>query len=140
VQYQAGSEAVTQLMGGHIGLVTTDIGEIAGFIQSGDVKPLGVMSDERLEAFPDIATAKEQGLNETGYNWRGFYTGGGVSDEAYQGWVDLLQKLYESDAWQTEAKAKGLTPIWRGGKEFEDFVRQQKDAMAELSRAIGVIQ
>jgi putative tricarboxylic transport membrane protein len=140
VEFEGGGEAVTQLLGGHIDVVLTDIGEIAGFIQSGDVKPLGVMSDERLEAFPDIATAKEQGLNETGYNWRGFYTGGGVSDEAYQGWVDLLQKLYESDAWQTEAKAKGLTPIWRGGKEFEDFVRQQKDAMAEVSRAIGVIQ
>ena len=134
-----GGEAVTQLLADHVDVVLTDIGEVAGVIRSGDVTPLGVMSDERLEAFPEIATAREQGLDETGYNWRGFYMGGGVSDEAYQGWVDLLRTLYRSDAWQSEAKAKGLTPVWRGGREFEDFVRQQKDAMAEVSRAIGVL-
>lgn len=140
VEFDGGGDAVTQLMGGHVGVVVTDIGEIGGFIQSGDVKPLAVMSQERLEAYPDIATAKEQGLDVEGYNWRGFYTGGKVDDEAYNGWVEILRKLYESPEWQKEAKAAGLTPIWRGGEEFEAFVQQSKNDMAEISRAIGVIQ
>jgi putative tricarboxylic transport membrane protein len=140
VEYSGGGDAVTQLMGGHIGAVVTDIGEIGGFIESGDVKPLAVMSDERLEAYPDIATAREQGVDVEGYNWRGFYTGGKVSDEAYQAWVDMLQRLYESEEWQTTAKAKGLTPIWRGGEEFEEFVRESEQRMTDISKAIGVIQ
>ncbi len=127
-------------MGGHVAVVVTDIGEIGGFIQSGDAKPLAVMSQERLEAYPDIATAKEQGLDVEGYNWRGFYMGGKVDDEAYNGWVDILSKLYQSPEWQKEAKAAGLTAIWRGGEDFEAFVEQSKNEMAEVSRAIGVIQ
>lgn len=140
VQYSGGSDAVTQLMGSHIGAVLTDIGEVAGFLESGDVRPLAVMSDDRLTAFQDIPTAKEQGLDVTGYNWRGFYMPGKVSDEEYNAWVDILGQLYQSDAWQQEATAKGLTLIWRGGQEFDEFVRQSERDMHDVSKAIGVIQ
>ena len=140
VQYDSGSDAVVQLMGGFVDVVVTDIGEIAGFVESGDVKVLAVMADERLEAFPDIPTAMEQGVAMTGYNWRGLYTGGDVSDADYQAWVDTLRALYETEAWKTTAVESGLTPIWRGGEEFERFVRQSEADMEAVSRAIGVIQ
>ena len=140
VQYSGGSEAVTQLLGGFIDVVLTDIGEIAGFIESGDATPLAVMADERLDAFGDIPTAIEAGYEETGYNWRGFYLPGEVSDEAYDFWLQSMQTLYDTEAWQEEATAKGLTPIFRGGEEFEAFVKQSKDDMEQISRAIGVIE
>ena len=140
VQYSGGGDAVTQLMGGHIGAVLTDIGEIAGFIESGDVRVLAVMADDRLPAFKDLPTAKEQGLDVVGYNWRGFYVPGKVTQEQYDAWVDILGRLYKSQAWQTEAQAKGLTPIWRGGKQFEDFVRASEAETREVSVAIGVIK
>lgn len=139
VEFSGGGDAVTQLMGGHIGAVLTDIGEIGGFIQSGDVVPLAVMSDERLPAYPDIPTAKEQGIDAVGYNWRGFYIGGGVDDETYDGWVGILEQLYNSEGWQEAAVGSGLTPIWRGGAEFETFVRESEERTREISKTIGVI-
>ncbi|GGK21174.1 Bug family tripartite tricarboxylate transporter substrate binding protein [Salinarimonas ramus] len=139
VEFSGGGDAVTQMMGGHIDAVLTDIGEIGGFIESGDVKALAVMSDERLPAYPDIATATEQGIPATGYNWRGFYMGGDTSDEAYDGWVEILSDLYESEAWQEAAVSSGLTPIWRGGAEFEEFVRESEARTRDISKAIGVI-
>lgn len=140
VQFEGGGDAVTQLMGGQLDAVLTDIGEIGGFIRSGDINSLAVMSDERLDAYPDVPTAKEQGIEAEGYNWRGFYMGGGVPDEAYQGWVDILQALYDSEEWKTAATESGLTPIWRGGEEFETFVRESEQRVTDISRAIGVIE
>jgi putative tricarboxylic transport membrane protein len=140
VQYSGGGDAVTQLMGDHVKAVLTDIGEIAGFIQSGDVRVLAVMSDERLPAFPDLPTAKEQGLDVVGYNWRGFYMGGEVSDEAYDAWADVMTKFYETDAWKAAAEANGLTLVGRFGDEFQDFVVQSKEDAEAVSRAIGVIE
>lgn len=140
VEFSGGGDAVTQLLGGHIGAVLTDIGEIGGFIKSGDVRALAVMSGERLAAYPDIPTAIEQGINAEGYNWRGFYMGGNVPDEAYNAWVDMMQKLYESEGWQKAATESGLTPIWRGGDQFIEFVRQSEERTREISKAIGVIQ
>lgn len=140
VQFDGGGPAVTQMMGGHVGLVATDLGEVAGFVDSGDVRVLAALSDDRIPAFPDIPTAKEQGLDVTGYNWRGFYTGGDVSDEAYQGWVDTLHQLYESEAWKKAATTSGLVPVWRGGEEFETYVADQVNQMRQISREIGVIK
>ncbi|UEM07552.1 tripartite tricarboxylate transporter substrate binding protein (plasmid) [Skermanella rosea] len=140
VQFDGGGPAVTQMLGGHVGTVVTDLGEVAGFVESGDVRILAALSDERIPAFPDVPTAKEQGIDVTGYNWRGFYTGGEVSDEAYRGWVDILKNLYESEEWKETATSKGLVPIWRGGEEFQAFVNEQVADMREISKAIGIIR
>lgn len=140
VQYDGGGPAVTQMLGGHVEVVATDFGEIAGFVESGDVRVLAVMSDERLEAFPDLPTAREQGVDVVGYNWRGFYLPGEVSEETYEGWAGVMKTLYDSKEWQETAVSKGLTPIWRGGEEFESWVEEQTARMREISKEIGVIK
>jgi len=141
VQYSGGTDAVTQMMGGFIDAVTTDLGEIAGFVEAGEAEVLAAMSDEPLPGqFAEVPTAKSLGYDMTGYNWRGFYIGGEVSDEAYQWWVDTLEQVYESDEWQQIAIDNGLTPIWRGGDEFEAFVRDSVAQMRQISQDIGVIE
>ena len=63
-----------------------------------------------------------------------------MPDEAYDFWVDTLQQVYESEAWQTVAVESGLTPIWRGGDAFQSFVEEETAAMRRISKDIGVIQ
>ncbi|WP_148252036.1 Bug family tripartite tricarboxylate transporter substrate binding protein [Aidingimonas lacisalsi] len=141
VQFDGGGPAVTQMMGGHVDVVSTDLGEIAGFIESGDVRVLAVLSEEPLpEPFEDLPTATSQGYDVTGYNWRGFYTGGDVSDDDYNAMVETLQTLYDSDEWKDVAQQNGLVPLWRGGEDFDDFVRQSIENVQEVSREIGVIE
>ncbi|HBM59760.1 Bug family tripartite tricarboxylate transporter substrate binding protein [Salipiger marinus] len=140
VQFDGGSPAVTQMLGGQVGAVSTDLGEIAGFVESGDIKILAALSDEPIPAFPDAPTAKAQGYDVTGYNWRGFYTGGDVSDAEYQAWVDKLKALYDTAEWKEAAEGNGLITVWRGGDEFETYVAEQAQQMEEISRSIGVIQ
>jgi putative tricarboxylic transport membrane protein len=140
VQFDGGTDAVTQMMGGQIDVVSTDLGEIAGFVESGDIRVLAALSDEPVPAFPELPTAISQGVNVTGYNWRGLYTGGEVSDEDYAAWVERLETLYNSENWQTAATESGLIPIWRGGAEFEEFVRSEAQVMEDISREIGVIE
>lgn len=141
VQYDGGSEAVTQMMGGFLGGVSTDLGEIAGFVDAGQAKVLAVLSEDPLPGkYASLPTARSQDYDVVGYNWRGFYTGGGVPDDAYDFWVDTLHELYESEEWQTLATEHGLTPLWRGGEHFQAFVDEQVQLMREVSQEIGVIQ
>ncbi len=141
VQYEGGTDAVTQMLGGFLDVVSTDLGEIAGLVEAGQIEALTALSDEAIPGkFEAIPTAKSLGYDVTGYNWRGFYIGGEVSDEAYDFWVDTLQTVYESDAWQQVAVESGLTPIWRGGAEFQSFVESETAAMRQISQDIGVIQ
>ena len=140
VQFDGGSPAVTQMMGGQVDIVSTDLGEIAGFVESGDIKILAALSEEPIPAFPDAPTAASLGYDVTGYNWRGFYIGGDVSDEEYDQWVGTLEDLYNTDEWKEAAEASGLITVWRGGEEFETYVNEQAEQMRTISQEIGVIE
>jgi putative tricarboxylic transport membrane protein len=141
VEYQGGGPAVTQMMGHHVDMVSTDLGEIAGFVKSGDVRVLAVLSKKPLpKPFDKLPTAISQGYDVVGYNWRGFYTGGKVSDADYNSMVKTLKKLYDSPEWKKVAKKHGLIPMWRGGKPFEDFIKKSIDKVRKISQDIGVIK
>lgn len=140
VQFDGGTEAITQMMGGQIGVVSTDLGEAAGFVQSGDIRLLAVLSDQPVPAFPDVPTAQSQGVDVTGYNWRGFYTGKDVSDADYAAWLARLEAVYASDDWKQAASNAGLIPNWLSGAEFQSYLAEQEAEIEEISRAIGIIQ
>jgi putative tricarboxylic transport membrane protein len=48
--------------------------------------------------------------------------------------------VYDSPQWQKIALDNGLTPIWRGGDDFQSFVQDQVAKMRKISKQIGVIQ
>ena len=142
VQYEGGTDAVTQMLGGFIDVVSTDLGEIAGFVEAGQIEALTVMSDEPVPGkFESIPTAKSQGYDVTRLQLAGLLHRRRVPDEAYDFWVDALEKVYESDTWQTVASESGLTPIWRGGDDVPELRRTKTtEAMRQISKDIGVIQ
>ncbi len=140
VSFNSGGDALTQLLGGHIQAMTGDISEVKGQLAAGKVRAVAVLSPERLPTDPDIATAKEQGYDAIGANWRGFYIPKGVSDDVHKTWGDIMAKLYESEEWKKAMEANGLAPFYNGGADFDDFVRKNIADIQELSREVGLLK
>ncbi|MEJ8472892.1 Bug family tripartite tricarboxylate transporter substrate binding protein [Roseibium algae] len=141
IAFDGGGEAVTQLLAGSVQAFTGDISEAKGFVDSGDIKVLAVLSPERLPGeFAKFPTAKEQGIDAVGANWRGFYGPGNMSDEAYAYWVDAIAKLYASDEWKATMAQNGLAPLDLQGPEFEAFVSDSVDSITGISKEIGILQ
>ncbi len=141
VAFDGGGEAVTQLLAGSVQAFTGDASEAKGFVDSGDIKVIAVLAPERLEGdFAEFPTATEQGIDAVGANWRGFYAPGGMSDEAYQYWVDAVGQVYASDEWKAVMEQNGLAPLDLRGDEFEAFVQESVNEITELSKDIGLIQ
>ncbi|ALM52311.1 Bug family tripartite tricarboxylate transporter substrate binding protein [Halomonas huangheensis] len=141
LSYNNGGEAMTQVVGGHVDAFTGDITEAQGFWESGDLRIIAVLSDERLPGdFSEIPTAKEQGIDAVGPNWRGFYMPTDISDEARQYWVDAMDTIYESEEWQAVMQNNGLMPFHMSAGEFETFVKDQIEDINQLSKDIGLIQ
>jgi putative tricarboxylic transport membrane protein len=135
-----GADAITQTIGGFTQAMTGDMSEIVGFIQSGEVRVLAVLSEERVPGFEDIPTAVEQGYNVVAVNWRGLYVPGGISDAEFQVWADRLQAVAESDEWKEAMAANGLAPFTKVGNDFQTWVDGVIAETVELSKEIGVIQ
>jgi putative tricarboxylic transport membrane protein len=141
VAFNGGGEAVTQLLAGSVQAFTGDASEAKGFVDSGDIKVIAVLAPERLPGdFAEFPTAKEQGVDAVGANWRGFYAPGGMSDDAYAYWTDAIDKLYASDEWQATMTQNGLAPLDLQGEEFQAFVSDSVNEIAEISKEIGLIQ
>ncbi|OOY17524.1 tripartite tricarboxylate transporter substrate-binding protein [Thioclava sp. DLFJ4-1] len=141
IAFDGGGEAVTQLLAGSVQAFTGDLSEAKGFVDSGDIRVIAVLAPERLDGeFSEFPTAKEQGVDAIGANWRGFYAPGGMSDEAYQMWVDKVGQLYASDEWKQVMAANGLAPLDLQGAEFESFVQNSVQQIQDISRQIGIIK
>ena len=141
VAFDGGGEAVTQLLAGSVQAFTGDISEAKGFVDSGDIKVIAVLAPERLEGeFNKFPTAKEQGVDALGANWRGFYAPKGMSDDAYNMWVEKIGKLYASPEWKETMAANGLAPLDLQGAAFETFVAESVAQIQSISKEIGIIK
>lgn len=141
VAFAGGGEAVTQLLAGSVQVFSGDASEAKGFVDSGDIKVLAVLSPERLPGdFAQFPTAKEQGIDAVGANWRGFYGPGGMSDDAYGYWVDAIKTVYSSDEWKGVMANSGLAPLDLSGAAFEEFVAGSIANIEKISKEIGLIQ
>lgn len=141
IAFDGGGEAVTQLLAGSVQAFTGDISEAKGFVDSGDIKVIAVLSPERLPGeFADMPTAKEQGVDAIGANWRGFYAPGDMSDAAYDAWVKKIADLYATEEWKEVMAANGLAPLSLQGEAFESFVADSVAQIQSISREIGIIK
>jgi len=139
--FSGGSEALVQVVGGHIDAFTGDISEVKGFIDSGDLRVLAVLSEERLPApFDAIPTAMEQGIDSVAPNWRGFYVPGNASTDSYDWWVKTMNELYTTQEWKDIMTKNGLMPFKKSGAEFTNFVKNQILDIKILSQDIGLIK
>ena len=135
-----GADAITQTVGGFTQAMTGDMSEIVGFIKSGDVRPLAILTEERVPGFEDIPTAREQGFDVVAVNWRGLYVPKGISDDQYNAWAAKLQQVAESDQWKQVMTENGLAPFIKVGGDFQGWVDGVIAETVTLSKEIGVIQ
>jgi putative tricarboxylic transport membrane protein len=134
-----GADAITQTIGGFTQAMTGDLSEVVGFLKSGDVRALAVLSDERVEGF-DIPTAKEQGIDVSVVNWRGLYVPKGISDDEFNAWASKLQTIADSPEWKKVMADNGLAPFTLVGADFQTWVDGVITETTALSKEIGVIQ
>jgi len=135
-----GADAITQTIGGFTQAMTGDLSEVVGFIKSGEVRPVAVLTEERVPGFEDIPTAREQGYDVVAVNWRGLYVPKGISDDRFNEWADKLQQVADSDEWKEAMAANGLAPFTKVGGDFQSWVDGVVAQTQDLSREIGVIQ
>ncbi|HSH74735.1 MAG TPA: tripartite tricarboxylate transporter substrate-binding protein, partial [Longimicrobiales bacterium] len=107
---------------------------------AGRLRVLAVLSPERVEGpLSSVPTARESGVDVTWVTWRGFYVPGGIDDEQYRRWVDVLRRLAASEEWEEARALNRLQPFFMVGEEFASFVRAQVEDFRAMSREIGLI-
>lgn len=140
VAFSGGGEAMTGLLSGSVDALSGDFSEMLGFLESGDIRVVAILAPERLESFSDIPTAKEQGYDVVGANWRGLYMPAGASDEAKAYWSSAIQKMTESDQFKADLKAAAIEPFNNFGADMDAYATKTIEDVRKLSKEIGIIK
>ncbi len=138
VAYDGAAGAITDLLGGHIDAVAVSYAEVASYVESGDLKVLAVMSDNRLDSIPDVPTCKECGYDAVLGTWRGLGVPADTPDEV----VDALYKAFSDAANSAEFKefmdnSNNVIDIM-DGKSFEERIQKDLEIYTGLVENLGL--
>ena len=139
IAYSGGGEAAAAVMGGHVTLGLSGVGEWKAYIATGRMRPLAVSSPERA-GDGSVPTLRESGLDVVLSNWRGISAPPGTDDETRDWLIRALAGMRESEAWQDILRANEWEDSFLPGAAFEAFLQNEVATVDETLRAIGLIR
>jgi tripartite-type tricarboxylate transporter receptor subunit TctC len=129
--------SIVDLLGGHVDVVCCSVPEAAPQIDAGELKALAVMADERLEKYPDIPTAKEQGVDWSAIGWRGLAVPKETPDDVVERLSTACREIAESDDYRRFMGKTGFAIEIRGPEGFAEFLGQQDEQWKPVIEAAG---
>ncbi|UWP89659.1 Bug family tripartite tricarboxylate transporter substrate binding protein [Aliiroseovarius crassostreae] len=139
IPYDAGGKAMAALLSGEIAALSTGFSEAVDLSNAGEVKIIGVTSDERVAAAPDAMTMKEQGIDTTFVNWRGFFGVPGLPADKLAMYQDAIAKMYDTPEWEEVRARNGWVNIHNSGDDFLSFLESQEKTIGDLMKKLGFL-
>jgi putative tricarboxylic transport membrane protein len=138
IPYDAGGKAMAALLSGEIKALSTGFSEAVALAEAGEVKILGVTADERVAAY-DAPTMKEQGIDTTFVNWRGFFAAPGLPADKLAMYQDAIARMYDTPEWEAVRARNGWVNIHNSGDDFRTFLEGQEQVIGDLMKKLGFL-
>ena len=131
VPFQAPAERYASPIGGHTSAIYEEPGDVAQFIEAGQLKPIVVFSKERHPAFPDVPTSAELGVDISGLdNYRSIAVAAGTPADIVTKLADAVAVATATDEWKAFCTKTYtcITPVT--GDEAQAMISDFKDLIA----------
>ncbi|MEN8741347.1 MAG: tripartite tricarboxylate transporter substrate-binding protein [Phaeobacter gallaeciensis] len=139
IPYDAGGMAMAALLSGEIKALSTGFSEAIDLANAGEVKIIGVTADDRVPAYADAMTMKEQGIDASFVNWRGFFGAPGLPEERKAAYQAAIAKMYDRPEWEEVRARNGWVNIHNSGEDFEKFLEGQEEVIKSLMQELGFL-
>lgn len=140
VAFKSGGEAATALLGGHVDLSFGTLAEQMGQIEAKKIKPLATMGDKRIPFLSDVPTMKDEGINATFTQFRGFWAAQGFPDYAVKYWEDALEKLGKSPAFKSYLSSNQAVEHFLKHEDFKKYLIIYARELEQDTKALEVYQ
>ena len=136
------AEMVSNTLGGQVDAMHEEYGPARGLIESGDMRPLVVFSEERLPVLPDVPTAVELGYDVTLGRWRAFAAPAGTDPAQVDTLFGLVSEAVETEFYREfeEQAALQFRSELLGPEEFQAFIDAQIETYTQVLDALGLIE
>ncbi|MDH3694148.1 MAG: tripartite tricarboxylate transporter substrate-binding protein [Gammaproteobacteria bacterium] len=141
ISFDKGGPRYGALKGGQVDALFEQPGDVKGFLDSGDFKPILTLLNDRPEAFADVPSMKDVGLDiEPLFRYRGFYVVKGVPEDrlAWLQWA--FQKAFFQQSYQdyNESKFMNVIDSFRDTAGSIELINKTADIYRERYKEMGI--
>lgn len=135
IPYKGAAPALTDLMGGHIQLFMDAAVGLISPGKTGKVRLIGVASDTRLAALPDVPTFIEQGIKGfTGSTWAGILAPAGTPPAVIKRLADEVAAIVKLPDVKQRLDEMGTIGVGSSPAEFESFIGNETAKWGKVIR------
>jgi tripartite-type tricarboxylate transporter receptor subunit TctC len=139
VPYKSGSESTTALIGGQIAATSEASIVSLNYLKSGRLRALATTWTRRIDVYPSLSTAIEQGFPELRIShWAGLHAPKGTPAEVLDKMAAAIDAGMKSQAVVDRLTPLGIQPIGGTRAEFEKFVEAERTRLGFIVRASGM--
>lgn len=139
VAYKGSAEAITNLLGSHIDLVTTAAGNAAPHVANGNMRVVAVAGPRRFGGtLANVPTWNELGVKLVYGGFRGIVGPKGLGQPQVAFWEGALRKATEAPEWQADLDKNYWSNDFLTGKEFRKDLDETYDAMKSVLVDLGL--
>ena len=132
--------SIVELLGGHVDVITCSAPEAAAQLDSGQLRALAIMADERNPKYPDVPTLKELGIDWSSGTWRGIAVPKGTPKEVINSLYGKLSKITNSEKYKDFMSKNGFGIKIRNSKEFSNFAEEQNTTWKKILKIGGYLK
>jgi len=140
ITHDGGGELLISVLNGTVAVAIGEVQELTAQIEAGEIRLLATYTDERLPNFPEIATAKEQGIDIVVNKFRGLAGPRGVPQDVKDLWAAGIAKVLEDPEFKEWYLAQGLVATLMPAAEYETFINAFAEDQKKFLIEYGILQ
>ena len=138
VPFQGAGPGVLALLGGHIDAVAVSPAEVTTHVQSGKLKTLAVMAEQRVKGFEKVPTLKERGIDLVIGTWRGIAAPKGTPPQVVAYLKDLALKASGEPAFRETLDKQNLGFVYADDQAFKAKIMKDNAYFKDLITKLGI--
>jgi putative tricarboxylic transport membrane protein len=112
----------TQLIGGHIDMAFGNTAETSSHVKAKRARALANMGDKRVPYYKDVPTLKEQGVNASFTQFRGFMAAPNIQPEVVKFWDDAFAKMMQTKQFKEFMAKSDIVASYKNAAETKAFI------------------
>ncbi len=138
VPYDGTRERMTAMLANNIQTGEVNLAATKKYLQSGELKALGILMAERHPDIPDVPTLREQGLDLVGGTDRGIVAPKGTPPGIVEHYASLLKAAVEDPALIQAMANKGTSIIFKDPAAYQTYFADIQATWEKVAREVGV--
>jgi len=139
VPYKGVAPAMSDLLGGHVASMVSNVASAKPHVDEGKLRALAVTSRKRAPALPDVPSMAEAGV--AGYevlNWFGMFAPAGTPEAIIRRLQAEAAALVATPEMKQRLASEGAEPVASTPDDFAAFVKAEIRQWTEVGRAANI--